>query len=47
MLGRTLKYAVMAQLAVGAPHLLRFFGYKGDAKAAAEAGKPKPRSKKI
>lgn len=30
MLGRTIKYTIMAQLAVGAPHLLRFFGYKGD-----------------
>ena len=30
MLGRTIKYTLMAQLAVGAPHLLRFFGYKGD-----------------
>jgi len=39
MLGRTIKYTVMAQLAVGAPHMLRFFGHKGDGvgkKAAAK-----------
>mmetsp|Transcript_19524 Transcript_19524/g.47875 ORF Transcript_19524/g.47875 Transcript_19524/m.47875 type:complete len:188 (+) Transcript_19524:24-587(+) len=39
MLGRTIKYTIMAQLAVGAPHLLRFFGYKGDDAAAAKKGK--------
>lgn len=37
LLGRMVKYTIMAQLAVGAPHLLRFFGYKPKAEAKKKA----------
>jgi membrane protein YqaA with SNARE-associated domain len=59
MLGRTIKYTLMAQLAVGAPQLLRFFGHKGEVAAGGSDGasagssgtagaKPaKPRSRKV
>ncbi|KAJ1622401.1 hypothetical protein T492DRAFT_600528 [Pavlovales sp. CCMP2436] len=46
MIGRTIKYTVMAQLAVGAPHLLRFFGHRGEAKitGAAPASRKTPKA---
>lgn len=38
MVGRTIKYTLMAQLAVGAPHLLRFFGHRGEVQAPPPKG---------